>query len=79
MAERNILNKWAKNDLDGDVLIEVSDSGYSNDALALAWLKHWEKHSRLARKEVYRMLIMNGYGSHLAYEFSEFARENRVL
>ena len=33
MQSKYILNKWARNNLDGDIAITVSDSGYLNDIL----------------------------------------------
>jgi hypothetical protein len=37
------LRKHFDNDIDGDVLFARSDSGFSNDKLALKWLHHFEK------------------------------------
>lgn len=66
----NVLHKWAlKNDLKNDIVLSTSDSEYSNDALALDWLKHFDNHSKRTQKEVYRLLLLNEYESHLTYEF----------
>lgn len=41
------LEKWfEENDLDDDVAVAVSDSGYSNDEISLEWLEHFDKHTR---------------------------------
>jgi acylphosphatase len=39
------LEGWVYNNLDGDILMAVLDTGYSNDELALEWLKHFERFS----------------------------------
>ena len=74
-----ILEKWAEeNDLDEDILLATSPIGYSNDELALRWLEHFEIHSRKSQVGVWRLLILDGYGSHLTYEFYEYAQNHRI-
>ena len=67
-----ILEKWTEeNDLDEDILLATSPPGYSNDELALEWLEHFEIHPRKSQVGVWRLLILDGYGSYLNYEFYE--------
>jgi acylphosphatase len=40
------LEGWVHNNLDGDTLMAISETGYTNDELALEWLKHFEKFSK---------------------------------
>jgi hypothetical protein len=37
------LKGWVHNNLDGDILMAILDIGYSNDKLALEWLKYFER------------------------------------
>ena len=75
----NILHKWAlENDLKDDIVLTTSDSGYSNDCLALEWLKHFNAHSKKVQKGAFRLLLLDGYGSHLTYEFWEYSKENKI-
>ena len=60
----SILAPFFLNDLSNDVLITTAESGSSNDWLALQWIKHFDKHSRNIRKGAWRLLIMDGHGSH---------------
>ena len=46
LAGVNILEKWSQNDLSEDILIATSETGYSNDDLAIEWLQHFKIHSR---------------------------------
>ena len=74
-----ILEKWAEeNDLDEDILLATSPTGYSHDELALQWLKHFEIHSRKSQVGVWRLLILDGYGSHLTYKFYEYAQKHYI-
>lgn len=40
LASKQILERCVANDLDGDTLFDVSGTRYSNDDLAMDWLKH---------------------------------------
>lgn len=67
--------RWYEGDtLSEATRIAVSETGYSNDLLALDWLEHFHHNTedRLSKKwKQYRLLIMDGHGSHLIYEFLE--------
>lgn len=77
---KHTLHKWAiHNDLSDEISLSTSDSGYSNDRLAIDWLKHFEKHSARGQVGLYRLLIMDGYGSHLTYEFWSLAKEHNII
>jgi hypothetical protein len=62
-----------------DECIAVTDSGYINDLLAYQWIQHFEKSTRLRTKGVWRMLICDGFGSHLTYEFIKFCEDKKIL
>ncbi len=46
----NILARWTANDIDDDTLFNTSDTGYSNDNLAIDWLHHFIRCTRDKRK-----------------------------
>jgi hypothetical protein len=48
-----------------DTAIALSETGYSNDDISLAWLEHFNLYTRNKRHGVWRILISDGYGSHL--------------
>ena len=74
LSDALTLEKWVQgHNLDGDILLATSPTGYSNDELALKWLQHFERHSRKTQLGVWRLLILDGYGLHLTYEFYEYA------
>ena len=37
------LEGWVNNELEGNTLMAVSESGYTNDEIALDWLQHFNK------------------------------------
>ena len=79
IAGVNILEKWGHNDLAEDILLATSESGYSNDILALEWLRHFDFHSRKTQIGAKRLLIMDGFGSHMTYEFWLYAKNNDIV
>ncbi len=43
---KHTIHKWAlHNDLSDETSLATSDSGYSNDGVAMDWLRHFDKHS----------------------------------
>ena len=41
-----MLQKWAlHNNLSNEIIFSTSDSNYSNNSLAIDWLRYFEKHS----------------------------------
>ena len=77
---KHTLHKWTLyNNLSNETSLSTSDSGYSNDNLAMDWLRHFEKHSAKEQVGLYRLLILDGYGSHLTYEFWSYAKEHKII
>ncbi len=54
-----------------------SDNGWSNDEIGLEWLKHFNKYTRPVG--AYRLLVLDGYGSHAIFAFTNCARENKIV
>lgn len=52
-------------------LLATSDSSYINDLIALDWLEHFDKHSKLRQQGAKRMLLLDGHESHLTVQFIE--------
>jgi hypothetical protein len=66
--------------LPGDWVIGVSENGWTDDILGLTWLKQvFEKHSAHRTRGVYRLLILDGHGSHLTPEFDLFCAEHSII
>jgi hypothetical protein len=57
-----------------------SENGWTDNELGLSWLEHvFEKHTAHRTKGVYRLLILDGHGSHLTPEFDLFCKEHRII
>jgi hypothetical protein len=62
--------------------ISSSPSGWTNNELGLAWLEQVFKRctkqkARLGRD--WRLLILDGHGSHLTFEFLEYCEAHKIL
>jgi hypothetical protein len=60
-------------------LIGVADSGYMNDELMLERIAHFEKHSQRSQRGTWRLLSLDGYGSHHTLEFIRYCDELRII
>jgi hypothetical protein len=65
--------------LPNDVLMAVSDTGYNNDELSMDWLRHYDKHTKQRQQGVYRLLLFDGFGSHLLIDFIQYCWDNSII
>jgi hypothetical protein len=57
-----------------------SPSGWTNNDIGLAWLKQVFNPSTKAKaRSSYRLLILDGHGSHLTMDFIEYCHQNKIL
>lgn len=70
---------YSTTELENDVLIGLSESGYSNDELSMQWLRHFERFSVKRQKGTCRLLLFDGYGSHATKEFITFCDNHRII
>jgi hypothetical protein len=66
-------------ELEDDTAIITSASGYSNDEISLEWLKHFDRHTTKSAIGKYRLLILDGHGSHHTYEFIRYCEANNII
>ena len=58
--------------LPGDYLLTAIETGYSNDEVLFEWIHHFNRFTKDKAKGRYRMLISDGYKSHIEYDFIEY-------
>jgi hypothetical protein len=62
------------------VFTTSSPSGWSNNDIGLAWLKGvFEKETRRHASTGYRLLLLDGHGSHVTMDFIEYCNDNKIL
>ncbi|KID82360.1 transposase, partial [Metarhizium majus ARSEF 297] len=62
-------------ELHDDTAIGVSQTGFTNDELTLEWIKHTVG----KRTGQYRLLIIDGHGSHHTMEFIQYAEDHDII
>ena len=77
-----LLSGWVEdiNPEEYSAFITSSPSGWSNDKIGLAWLEQvFDCCTREKARRSYRLLILDGYGSHVTMDFINYCDWNRIL
>ena len=61
------------------MVIGTSPTDYSNDELSMAWIQHFETHTRKGTIGSKRLLLMDGYESHCIQEFIQYCDDNGII
>jgi len=59
------------------VILAVSDNGWTNDEFGVEWLRYFNRYTPSIG--VYRLLILDNYGSHATIAFIDYAYENKIV
>jgi hypothetical protein len=81
-ASGSIQDSWlqAFDPDDHRVYFASSPSGWTNNDIGLAWLKQvFDRSTKPKAGRSYRLLILDGHGSHLTMDFIEYCDRNRIL
>jgi hypothetical protein len=81
-ASGSIQDSWlqAFDPDDHRVHFASSPSGWTNNELGLSWLKQvFDRSTKEKAGRSYRLLILDGHGSHLTMDFIEYCDRNRIL
>jgi hypothetical protein len=63
-----------------DIHFATSHNGWTNNDLGLAWLKdHFDPLTKEKARRRYRLLIIDGHGSHVTKAFIDYCHENKIL
>ena len=60
-------------------LIATSESGYNNDDLTIKWLEHFEQFSGERQVGAYRLLLLDGFGSHCTKQFIDYCDCHNII
>jgi hypothetical protein len=60
--------------------VTPSPSGWGNNYIGLAWLKEvFERETRRCASTGYRLLLLDGHGSHVTMDFINYCNDNKIL
>jgi hypothetical protein len=78
----NIRDTWVKDLITSEdhLFVSSSPSGWTNDEIGLAWLTDvFDRYTKEKCRQSYRLLILDGHGSHVTKSFIEYCHQNRIL
>ncbi len=71
---------WYNDLISLDWSIGVSENGWTNNKIGLHWLKEvFDKHTQGCTIGRYRLLILDGHGSHVTPEFDQYCLEHSII
>jgi hypothetical protein len=77
-----IRDTWVADITAGEHSVHVSSSpsGWTNNDIGLSWLREvFDRYTKEKCRRSYRLLILDGHGSHVTMDFIEYCHQNRIL
>jgi len=62
-----------------DWVIGVSANGWTTNEHGVAWLKHFDAHTKTRTQGAYRLLIIDGHESHNSIDFRDYCKEAKII
>jgi DDE superfamily endonuclease/Tc5 transposase DNA-binding domain len=81
-ANKAIQSAWVEDieAIQHQVFISSSPNGWTNNDIGLAWLEQvFNRYTKVKAKRSWRLLILDGHGSHITMDFINFCHQNRIL
>ncbi len=79
MEAKVFIEKAFNNNLGTRTVIAQSESGFIDDELAFKWLWHFHYETKGRSKGKYRLLLFDGHGSHMTYEFISLCEQLDII
>ena len=75
-----LMSDWFSSEMDLDATIVTSESGFTNNAIGIEFLKHFIKHTNDAGPHSeWKLLLIDNHDSHETAEFLKLANNNHIL
>lgn len=78
-GKTHLANWYTDGGLPHDWVIKPTSNGWTNNETGLEWIKHFDKHTAARAKGLYRMLVLDGHGSHESVEFEEYCKTRNII
>jgi hypothetical protein len=70
---------YAGTNLPPSWVVKTSPNGWTDNATAMDWIQHFDQHTGVRRKGVYRMIVLDGHESHISAQFDQFCKEKNII
>lgn len=64
---------------DPNTKVKVSENGWTDNSIALDWLHHFDNMTKLRTAGKWRMLLVDGHGSHISLDFAEYCFKHNIV
>jgi hypothetical protein len=78
LPARKTMEHWFYKNMTRYELIQLSDSGYTNKDINIAWLRHFIAFNNCGPNEPWYLLVLDGASSHHNQDFIEVAKINHM-
>src|SRR5436305_14373594 len=75
---KRFMESWFHDNFNGDELLLLSETGYTNEEVTIEWLKHFIKHTSAGPKQPWKILLMDGHRTYESPEFVLLALANHI-
>lgn len=76
---KQIQHSWIPPNIDTRTKIHVSPAGWTDRAIALEWIKHFDIYTKSQVQGTYRLLILDGHTSHVSLEFIQYCEDAKIV
>ena len=73
------MESWYYRNLKGDELVLLLEHEFTNDKLAIKFLEHFIKHSKVGPNANWKLLLIDNYRSHYILQFILLAIYNYIV
>src|SRR5438034_4374719 len=73
------MSDWFSSKINMDAIIITSESGFTNNAIGIEFLKYFIKYTDAESCSEWKLLLMNNYESYETAEFLKLANDNHIL
>lgn len=70
---------WYQQGLPGNWRIAVSENGWTDNQIGFEWIQHFHVNTESRTKGQYRLLILDGHGSHHTAQFEDFCKQHAIV
>jgi hypothetical protein len=80
VSSKNYLASWYRDSpLLADWVVSLSLNRWTTNKIRLEWIKYFNKHTSDRTKSAYRLLMLDGYKSHVLIDFQCYCKENKIV
>jgi hypothetical protein len=78
-GQYHLQNWYEESNLPATWVIATTENGWTDNETGLEWLKHFDRATTNRSTGPYRLLILDGHGSHRSADFQIYCEENNII